>query len=451
VEAGWRVAVFGALPVVGCAILFSVVPWLAARRLAGRLSGESRLATTGRARLRARYGLVALQFAMAVVLMVGAGLLVRSFLALSRVDLGFDPRGVLTFRIVFPFQEIQAAGPGVEGPATRFYDRLAERVAALPGVEAVGYGSCVPLSESCGVGGLSLRREDRPDTGGSLPATLFVQGSPGYLEALRIPLLKGRALEPRDHERRTNAVVLSAEAARVLFPGEDPLGRRLVQDGRQWTPFTVVGVAGDAQHEDPREAPGSFAYLPVLGDFSQYERWAVSFVVRAAGEPESLVAPIRHEVAALRPDIPVAYVETLSDLATRSTARLRFSLWLLALAAATALALSAIGAYGVMAYVVALRRHELGIRLALGADGGKLQSMVLLRGVATAGAGLLLGLGGAALAGRLLGALLFEIDPGDLPTYAAASCVLAATALVAAYVPARRASRVDPVEVLRGE
>lgn len=388
---------------------------------------------------------------MAVVLLVSAGLIARSFAALNRVDLGFEPRGVLTFRIVFPFQEIQAARSQGTRPATRFYERLAERIRGLPGVAVVGYGGCVPLSEHCSPGGLSLRRADRPDTAGNWPVTLVVTASPGYLQALGVPLFAGRGLEPTDCEQRTHAIVVSAEAARTFFPGEEPLGQRLVQDGTTWAPFTVVGVAGDAQCEDPRRPHIPFVYLPLLGDFTASEPWAVTYVVRTSGSPAALVDPIRAQLAELRPDIPLAYVETLSSLVAHSTARLQFALWLLALAAAGALALSAIGAYGVMAYVVALRRREFGIRLALGADGGRLRAMVMRQGIATTAAGVAGGLAASFLTARLLRSLLFEVEPVDPATYAAVVFGLSAVALTAAWIPAVRASQLDPARILRSE
>jgi predicted permease len=451
VGTGWHVVAFSAVPALACLAIFALVPWLAGARAPSSGLREGRHTTSGRAQLRTRHLLVSFQLAMALVLLVGAGLIVRSFVALNRVDLGFEDRGVLTFRVVFPFQEIRAAGAAGDGPATPFYDLLAERLTALPGVEAVGYGTCVPLSDACNLGGYSLRREDRPETGDTVPATLALMVSPGYLPALQVPLLEGRHLEHRDHLERTNAAVISEETAQLFFPGESPLGRRLVQDGTPWEPFTVVGVVGDVRHEDPRKTPTSFIYLPVLGDFAPYERWAVSYVVRASGTPLVLVEAIRHEVEALRPDIPVAYVETLSGLVAKSTARLRFTLWLLALAAAATLALSAIGAYGVMAYVVVLRRNELGIRLALGADGRQLRTLVLRQGVTTAAAGVLVGLLGAAVGARALRSLLFETAPSDPLTYVVVIGGLALTALAAVYLPARRASRLDPGEVLRGE
>jgi predicted permease len=451
VETGWRVAAFSGVPAVVCLAIFALAPWLAAGRSTdGTLAGGRRV-TAGRAQLRVRHALVAFQFAMALVLLIGTGLIVRSFVALNRVDLGFEDRGALTFRIVFPFQEIQAAGPAGNGPATPFYDRLAERLAALPGVDAVGYGTCVPLSDTCTQGGASLRREDRPETSDSVPATLWLMISPGYLEALEVPLLAGRYLEPRDHLQRTNAAVISAEMARRFFPNEDPIGRRLVQDGTPWKPFTVVGVAGDVKHENLRKAVTPFIYVPVLGDFAPGERWAVSFVVRTGGDPRALVDSIRQVASTLRSDIPVANVDTLEDLVTRSTARLRFALWLLALAAATTLVLSGIGAYGVMAYVVTLRRPEIGVRLALGADGRQVRALVLRQGIVMAAAGLVAGLAGAALTGHWLQSLLFEVVPSDLPTYAAALTGLSLIAVAAVYIPARRAARLDPAEILRAE
>jgi predicted lysophospholipase L1 biosynthesis ABC-type transport system permease subunit len=224
--------------------------------------------------------------------------------------------------------------------------------------------------------------------------------------------------------------VISAEAARLFFGDDAPLGRRLVQDGRStWTPFTVVGIVGNVQHTDPRKAQAPFVYAPLAGDFRPFEPWVTS----------------------VRPDIPVAHIETMSDIAGRATAQLRLAVWLLALAAAMTLVLSVIGTYGVMAYVVTLRRNEFGIRMALGADGGRLRAMVLRQGALTTAAGLLAGLAGALGTARLLRSLLFGIAPTDPSTYAAAACALALIALAAVYVPARRASHLDPAQVLRAE
>jgi len=448
----WRqVAGSSLMPAAACVVIFSLVAWLGSRRRRPGDLAEARHASGGRPAVRLRHALVAFQLAMAVVLLVSAGLIARSFVALTRVDLGYEDRGVLTFRVIFPFQEIRAAGEDGVGRAMRFYDGLAERVGALPGVEAVGYGSCVPLSEHCSPAGFSPRRADQPDAGGGLPVALGVTSSPGYLRALGIPLLKGRYLEPRDHEQRTHAVVISAEAARRFFPDEDPLGRQLVQDGTTWTPFTVVGVVGDAQHEDPRKPPIPFVYLPLLGDFAPTGPWAVSFLVRTGGSTAGLVDQVRREVAALRPDIPLAHAATLSSSVARSTARLAFALRLLGLSAAAAVALSAIGAYGVMAYVVALRRREFGIRLALGAHGREVRAMVMRQGAAVTVAGLAGGLAASMLTAGLLRSLLFEIGPVDPATYAAVAIGLSAIALAAAYVPAARAARLDPARVLRSE
>jgi predicted lysophospholipase L1 biosynthesis ABC-type transport system permease subunit len=275
--------------------------------------------------------------------------------------------------------------------------------------------------------------------------------SPGYLNALEVPLIAGRHLEPRDHLQRTNAAVISAEMARHFFPNGDPIGRRLVQDGTPWKPFTVVGVVGDVKHENPRKEMTPFIYVPVLGDFAPGERWAVSYVVRTGGEPRALVNSVRQTVASLRTDIPVADVDTLTDIVMRSTAQLRFTLWLLAVAAATTLVLSAIGAYGVMAYVVTLRRPELGVRLALGADRRQVCALVLRQGIGMVAAGLLAGLAGAALTARWLQSFLFEIAPSDPPTYAAVLTGMALIALAAVYIPARRAARLDPANILRDE
>ena len=449
IGAGWQLAVFSAAPALLCATVFACVPWLGVAIPARGATSLSHQTTAGRGQLRVRRLLVAGQLAMTFALLVAAGLIGRSFVALTRVDLGFSDRGVLTFRIPFPFQELQAAGPGGR-VATPFYDELVERVAALPGVDAVGYATCVPLSDACGTGGFSLRREDRPHDGGPVPVIEGLRASPGYLQALGVPLLKGRPLERLDHEQRTNAVLISAEAARRLFGDEDPIGRRLVQDGRpEWTPFTVVGVVGDVRHHDPRRPHMPFLYAPMLGHFAATEPWAVSFVVRTADRPAGLVDTIRHEVARVRPDVPVAHAEMMETLVAGATAEIRLAVWVLGVAAVTTLLLGAIGVYGVMAYAVARRRSEFGIRLALGADGRQLRAMVLRQGAATTAVGLLAGLTAALLVGRLLQSFLFEVGPADLPTFAGTACGLALMALAAVYVPARRVSRLDPVDVLK--
>lgn len=402
-----------------------------------------------RARTRIRSLAVAAQLSIAVVLLVGAGLIVASFTELSRVDPGFTAERLLTFRVPFPMQEIQEAGG--RGRATPFYDQLAERLGATSGIESVGYGACSPLSTTCGLQGLTLvpagataeaRQEQR------LFGILQVAG--GYLETLSVPLISGRHLRRADHEDGTNAVVVSASVAAALWPTQNALGRQLMTpDIPDWSPFTVVGVVGDAHHTSLRVAAEPVVYIPVLTREQQFELSTVTFVVRTAAAPLSQVSAVRAIIADLRTDVPLANIDTVDAAIRRSTARLRLAIALLTAAAVATLGLGATGVYALIAAAVSLRRREFGIRLALGATAADLRRLVLRQGVALASLGLTAGLVAAALGGRLLEAILFGIEPTDLRTYVAVAALLGATAMVACYLPARRAARTDPAEVLR--
>jgi hypothetical protein len=367
------------------------------------------------------------------------------------VDPGFPVERLLTFRVPFPFGEIQAAGAaGVT--ATPFFDEVARRIEALPGVAAVGWGSCSPLSSLCSSDGFAIAPPaDTPDA--EAPGVSSIQVSPGYRTAMGIPLVAGRDLELADHLARTNRVLISESLARRLWPGEDPLERTIkpvaVFRNTDPQPFIVSGVVADVRFDVLRRDGGSLVYAPVLIADQTLDIGIASFVVRAEVEPLSLLEPIRNVVADLRPDIPVAFPETMQASVDRETAALRFSSGLLTLVAGATLLLAMLGIYGVVAYVVGLRRPEFGVRLALGASGGRLRLMVLARALATTTAGLASGLLIAAGSSRLLRTFLYGVDTVDPLTYGLASGLLLVAAGAAAYFPARSASRVAPSEALR--
>jgi predicted permease len=430
------------------ALLLSAVPLALCKRVTTTaLSSRGRTATAGRASLQAHNLLVAGQLALSVILLVGTGLVIRSAVSLARVNLGFEVDQVLTLRIPFPFQEIQSADPGTR--ATPFYDLLSDRLGGLPGVTAVGYGSCLPLSPDCALGGTTLRREDLPVAEGALPVVGIVRVAPGYLEALGVPLLTGRPFERADHQQGRGVVLVNAGLAERFWPDGDALGSRVIQDGRPgWGSLEVVGVVGDVRFDDLRGSPEQIAYVPVLGPVTPQDLSNTSWVIRTAGAPMDLAQAVRREVAALRPDIPVANIVPLESVTSSSTARLRIVMWLLTVASGVAVALSAVGVYGVVAYVANLRRGELGIRLALGARASDLRALLMRQSATAALAGLAVGLVGAFFLGRLLAAIMFEVPDTDVPTFLAVILILSATAFVAALLPAWRAARVDPARIL---
>jgi predicted permease len=436
-----------------CTAVLAAAQLLHGRRgLLGALHDSGRGAAAGSTGLRVRHAFVSFQVAVALVLAIGAGLIAQSGWSLGRTDPGFPMENLLTFRVPFPFGEVQAAGT-VGTTATPFYEELARRLEALPGVDAAGWGTCAPLSQLCDSGGFAVRRpEDEP--GSEAPAVSAVQISPGYRDALGIRLIEGRDLTPDDHLGRTNRILVSESLARRLWPGESALDRTImpVTSGQATDPpsFTVAGVVADVRFDNLRREAGALAYVPVLIADQASDLTLATFVLRTSVPPVTVLEAVRRTVAEVRPDIPIAFAETMEESLAKETAAIRFSSLLVMLAAGATLLLSVLGVYGVLAYVVGLRRPEFGVRLAMGASGAQLRGMVLAQGMITAGVGAAVGLIGAAWASRLVGALLFGVAPVDPATYALAAGVLLIAAAGATWLPARRASQVHPVEALRG-
>jgi putative ABC transport system permease protein len=415
-----------------------------------REASRSSSAAAGATRLRGV--LVVGEFAVALVLLVGAALLVQSFWRLQRVDLGFNPSSVLTARLWLPQPNDPQSGPYFTHAArVQFYERVLDRIAALPGVQAAGGVTSLPLGGSTGRSSFSI--EGRPIEAGNAPVTEVSLATPGYFSALGITLVRGRLLDAHDDVRAPAAVVVSESFARQYFGGEDALGRRIApgsgRPGQTVAPnwLTIVGIVRDVKSARLEYGAAPLMYRAV----AQQSNLNLTLVVRAKNDPLALADAIRREVRTVDPNEPVFAVRTMDDVVATAMAERRFTMQLLALFAATALALSAIGIYGVMAYFVTQRTHEIGIRMALGASRRDVVGMVLSQGVRLAAAGVVAGVIGALLVTRAIAALLYNVSPRDPGTLIALSATLTAVALLACYIPARRATRVDPIRPLRYE
>jgi predicted permease len=403
--------------------------------------------TVGRARHRARSALIVTEVALALVLLVGSGLMIKSFQRLRTVDPGFDPHGVLTLRLDLPAAEYRDSAA-----ILRFQQRLLERVRALPGVTAAGTAFPLPLSGSTPSSGTWI--EDFPPGDGQVwpqLGTRFV--SPGTFSALRIPVIEGRVFDRLDPAQRATDIVVNKALAERYWPGASALGKRLSLDRPGegiW--YTIVGVVGDVHDAGLESPPTPSIYYPMVRVSS--EEWAprsISLVVRGGGTPAAFVAPIRAVVRSLDPNLPLAQVRPMSEVVERSIARTSFTMLLLVAAAAVALVLGSVGIYSVIAYVVSQRTREIGVRMALGATRHDVSRMVLGEGLAITSLGIAVGLAGALALTRLMLALLFGVSPTDPTTFVAVPALLTGVALLASWVPARRAARVEPLVAIRCE
>jgi putative ABC transport system permease protein len=376
-----------------------------------------------------------------MTLLIGAGLLLRSFARLQAVDAGFRAENVLTLEIA-PTGEQYAPGPA----RVQFFTEAAERVRRMPGVVSVGAVTVLPLA---GAGmATSFRVEDQPPPApADRPTADIRMVLPGYFETLGIPLRRGRLLGEHDEAGSEIRVVINDTLAKRFFTSEDPLGRHLLVSMSGWTRAEVVGVVGDVRLASLEADPRPTVYWPV----AQFPVSSMALVVRTAGDPLALAGAVRAEVSALDPHQPVTRVRTLERVVSESLVQPRFSALLLGLFAAVAVLLAALGVYGLLADRVAARGRELGLRMALGADRRRILRHVLGQGLALTLAGCVLGLAGGAALSRVLGGLLFRLPPLDAFTFATVPLVLIAAGLLASYLPARRAARLDPMVALRAE
>ncbi len=406
--------------------------------------------TVGRERLHARNFLVVLQVAFALVLLVGAGLMVKSFWRLHRVSPGIDPHGVLSLRLDLP----EAKYTSMEA-RSRFVVQLLEKVRALPGVQSAGTIDQVPLGGSASRNGHQI--EDVPLPPGALPPILASRSvSPGYFETMRIPVREGKVFDRLDPAQEGTEVVVNEAMARRFWSGKSPLGKRLSPGvaGPANTPlwYTIVGVVGDVRDETLEESPTEAVYYPLQkrGNGGSVPE-SFYLMVRGAVEPRKLVSPVRDAIWSIDRNLPLSQVRTMEEVISRSMVRTTFTMLLLVIAAAVALLLGTVGIYGVISYVVSQRTREIGVRMALGAGRRDISRLVLRQGFVLAAAGIGLGLVLAFLVTRLLVALLFEVSPTDPPIFASVPALLAAIALLACWVPARRAASVQPLEAIRSE
>jgi predicted permease len=441
-----RVLLYALAVSLAAGVLVGLAPAFAASGLSlqGALKeGGRAVAGGGRGRLL-RNGLVAGEVALALALLIAAGLLLRSFARLQSVRPGFDPHGVMTAVLSLP--EVKYPD---DARQAQFFDQLLERVRALPGVERAATVFPLPLS---GAGNtLQFVVAGRPKPAATAAPSADVMGiSPDYFRAMSIPLLAGRGFSGQDRVGSQQVVIVSRTMARQIWPGESPLGKRITFDDEsgpkaKW--LTVVGLVGDVRAAALRKEPRPQAYWPQLQrPFSQ-----VALVLRTSRPPARLVEPVRQVVLALDRDLPLDRVQTLEAVVADSLSSNRAKTRLIGIFGALALVLAAAGIYGLVSYTVAQRTHEIGIRMALGAGRGEVLGMVIRQGMVLVAAGLAMGLAASWAAGRLVADQLFEVSAADPLTYAGVPLVLAAVALIANWLPARRAAAIDPLEALRSE
>ena len=425
-------------------LLFSIVPALQASRasLNDSLRQGGRGGIGGR-RPTTRDALVVVEVAAALVLLVGAGLMLQTLARLRAVDIGFRSGRLLTMRTVLPRAKYQE-------PAARlaFYERVVEGLRALPGVEAAAYNSVLPFLSGGNTQGYRVEGRELPP-GESGDALLRV-GSTGYLQALGVTLAEGRLPDARDGDGAPLVIVINETLARRFWPRESAIGHRIAMSGRIPVWRTIIGVVKDVRERGYELELKSGVYIP----YPQFlDTWAQpeNVILRASGDPAALTSAARRVIASVDPEQPISAVRTMDEILDRAVADRTQQMTLLGAFAGLALLLASIGLYGVLSYAVQQRSREIGLRMALGATARGVVGMVVGRGLALTAAGLVIGLAAAAAATRAMKTMLFGVDSFDPSTFAAVSALLAVVAALACWIPARRASRVDPIMVLRDE
>jgi putative ABC transport system permease protein len=445
-----RVLGFATVVTLGCAIFFGFFPLLryGVKDLAGQLREGARGATGGRERHRLRNGLVVSQVALALVLLIGSALMLRSFLALRAVDPGFDPDGALTARVTVPVAEIQEWQA-----AEQFFRQLQQRLEGLPGVTAVGYVGSVPLGGS-GMTYTGIQLEDHPREPGELPVfASWTPTSAGYFDAMGMRVVEGRGFESNDGGNAFRAAVVGQSFARTWWPEGSAVGRRLRLGGQNEEWYEIVGVVADVRQNSLEQVAEESVYFPLVTSAGEQVNVArtLDVVVRTSGDPLALVPALRSEIRDLNPRIPVANPRTMSAVFESATARTSFTMTMLGAASGIALLLGLVGIYGVISYVVSQRTREIGVRMALGASGSTVRGMVVRQGLLLSGLGVGVGLTAAALLSRVMGSLLYGVSPTDPLTHVAVASALIGVALAASLIPAIRAASVDPSRALRAE
>ena len=440
-----RVLGFALLISLITGVLFGLAPALQASRvdLNESLKESARGTTAGLRQNRLRAFLIVSEVSLAVVLMIGAALLTKSFVRLLDVKPGFDPSHTLTMEVALP--TLPPSKYANEQEQTAFFQQLLERLNNSPGVIAAGAVLSLPLTGA--EESTNLFIEGRP----KLPAEQRAEAdytvvTPAYFRALAIPLLKGRPFTDHDSKDAPGVIIINEALARRYWPNEEPLGKRLTV-GFEKSPREIVAVVGSVKQSTLSADARPAMYLPQL----QLPTGGMSIVIRTAGDPLSVAALARSQVHSLDQAIPVTNIRTMDEIFSASVAQQRFSMLLVGLFGALAVVLAAIGIYGVMGYTVTQRKHEIAVRMALGAKTGQVLKLILKDGLVLASLGVVIGLVGAFAMTRLLSSLLFEVKPNDAQTFAMVSVLLIFVALLACFIPARRATKVDPLVALRYE
>ena len=434
----WRVLAFTLAATLGSALLVGMLPALrlSTENWGEELRGEGRSATVSARGKRMRSTLLAGEIALTMTLLAGSGLLVRSLIRLLQVNPGFATQNVLTFQTNLPGSKY-----GERQQRLSLHDRFSEGLRTLPGVRSVGAVSRLPLGEGNISSTLTIEGRSMPE--GDRSGIDYRVASQSYFRTMSIPVLEGRLADPQ-RPLETN---INESAARRFWPGQSPIGKRIKMgpnaDRLPW--ITIVGVIGDVHHVGLDIAPRPEAYMPYISGPLGNPVW----VVRTDTSPEPLIAAIRNVMRTLDPEVPVYNISSMDELVSRSLQTRRFSVALLTIFSGIALLLAAIGLYGVVSYAAGLRTHEIGIRIALGAQKGAVIRMVLGQGFRVVLAGLVIGAGATLAMGPLFGSLVYGVSTRDPLTLVAAASVLLMIALMASYVPARRAARLDPVTALR--
>jgi putative ABC transport system permease protein len=438
---GW-VLLFACAAALGSGLLFGVIPAFAAAgiSLTDALREGGRTGTASRGRL-VRQGLVIVEMALALVLLVGAGLLARSFLTLMRVNPGFDPSKTITMKVTLPSASYQS-----DNQIIGFFDRLFERIDAMPGVQAAGGISFLPLNGLGAATGFSIEGQEKPRAGEE-PVSEVKVVTHDFFKAMGIPLLRGRLFDGRDTAPNTRRVIVSETLVKKYFGDRDPIGQRIVLSWNNQGPDEIIGVVGDVRSVSLETEPRGASYLPP----ARFAYPFMSVAVRTSTGGLSIVSSLVNAVHELDPNVPVSQIRPMSEVIAVSTTERRLTMALLMAFSVLALVLASVGIYGVISYSVTQRTQEIGIRMALGAQRRDVLRMVVGNALILATIGIGLGAAGAFVLTRLMTKLLFNVEPQDPMTFTSVAALLGAVAALASYIPGRRATRVDPVVALRAE
>jgi putative ABC transport system permease protein len=439
-----RALAFTAVVTLLTGVIFGLVPALQSSKpnLNETMNDTGRGSTEGRQRQLVRSALVVLEVASALVLLVGAGLFIKSFWRLQQVDPGFNPDNTLTLTVSLPRTKYPE-----DTQRIAFFQQLLENVGALPGVQAAGATNPLPLTGDTVLAFVVQGRPALPPGAGQ--STNFYAASADYFKALGIPLRRGRLFTERDVRDSPHVAVINETMARKIFPDEDPIGKRITFDGGGKNPdwYEIVGIVGDVKQYGLDQATPMQTYEP----YTQQTYSSMTLVARTAGDPAKLTAAIRNAVLQLDKEQPIANIRTLDEILSTSVAQQRFSTLLLGIFAAVAMLLAAVGIYGVLSYAVTQRTHEIGIRVALGAARSDVLRLVVGAGMRLTLLGVGAGLAAAFALTRLMSTLLFDVSATDPMTFGLIALLIVTVALLACWVPARRATKVDPMVALRIE